>query len=233
MKRANAERILLSTGWLAGQPPTIQSAVLRQARLVSFAAGERVFDIDDAAGGMYGIAAGGFGILVATDGRAARLAHIARAGIWFGHGPLMTGGPRVLGFRATEASVALHVPLAALQDFSRASLAGAQALTVLANANMGVAIATVSDLLIARADRRIAATLLRVTGAKGGMAPGDAAGVQLAQAELGEMANASRQAVNRALGRFEEKGWIGLGYRRIAIRDAAALAAFASPPEQP
>ncbi|MBR0662040.1 Crp/Fnr family transcriptional regulator [Neoroseomonas oryzicola] len=231
MERDEAGRILLASGWLARQPPAVSAAVMRRARPVPFQAGEHVFHADDAPGGIYGIAAGAIGILVATGGRAPRLAHILRQGAWFGHGPLMTGGRRALGFRAMEPSVTLHIPLAALDELSRASLEGARSLAVLANANMGVAIATVSDLLIARADRRIAAVLLRATGAAQGVPPTDAEGYRLTQAELADMANASRQVVNRTLAGFARQGWIASGYQRIAIRDAAALAAFATPPD--
>lgn len=231
MQRGEAKAILRKHGWLATQPPAVQAALLARARPVAFAAGAPVFHIDDEPGGMYGLAAGAVGILVATFGRAPRLAHVLRRGAWFGHGPLMTGGRRVLGFRAMEPTVALLVPLAALDAMSRASIEGARSLAVLANANMGIAIATVSDLLITRADRRIAAVLLRATGAAQEAEPADPAGCRLTQVDIAEMANASRQLVNATLARFAQKGWIGVGYQRIAVHDAAALAAYAAPPE--
>jgi CRP-like cAMP-binding protein len=51
--------------------------------------------------------------------------------------------------------------------------------------------------------------------------------VFLTQSQLGEMANAERQVVNRALKRLEAKGWISVSYGRIEIRDAASLGTFA------
>jgi CRP/FNR family cyclic AMP-dependent transcriptional regulator len=96
---------------------------------------------------------------------------------------------------------------------------------------MRAALRTVSDLLIPQADRRIAATLLRLTRADEDERPEDPRGFRLRQAELGEMANASRQIVNRALSRFAGSGWIALGYQRIAVLDPAALAAFANAAE--
>lgn len=228
MDRHAAEQVLLAHGWLASEARAVQRAYLDRATPVAFAARQPVFHIDDEAGGIYAIVAGAVGILVATGGGAPRLAHIARRGTWFGHGPLMTRGRRVLGFRAMEPTLTLHVPLAALAEIGRGSLEAARSLAVLANANMAVAIATVSDLLIARADRRIAATLLRATGALAGVPPGDPDGYGLAQAELGEMANATRQTVNCALQGFEARGWVRLGFGRIAVLDAPALAAFAA-----
>jgi CRP-like cAMP-binding protein len=228
MNRQAAARVLLAQGWLAREAPAVQRAILANSALVAFAEGEAVFHMDDDAGGTYAIAAGAVGLLVATEGRGPRLAHVLRRGAWFGHGPAVTGGRRTLGFRAMEPTVTLHVPLAALSEVARGGAAAARSLAALASANMAAAIATVSDLLVPRADRRIAATLLRATGAAAGMPPGDPAGYRLTQAELAEMANATRQTVNRSLRGFEDRGWVALGFRRIAVRNAAALAAFAA-----
>ncbi|MFL1462487.1 Crp/Fnr family transcriptional regulator [Roseococcus sp. DSY-14] len=228
MERLQAETALREHGWLAQEPPEVKDAVLARAQPINFGAGDVVFRIGDDAGGTYGIATGAIGILVATEGREPRLAHVARRGTWFGHGPLMTRGRRVLGFRAIEPTSTLYVSLAALSDLSRGSIAVARSLAVLANANMGVAIETVSDLLIPRVDRRVAATLLRATGVLRGMPPGDPPGYRLSQNDIAEMANASRQMVNRCLADFASRGWVRVGYQRIAILVPAALSAFAS-----
>ncbi|HWT10726.1 MAG TPA: Crp/Fnr family transcriptional regulator, partial [Roseomonas sp.] len=186
--------------------------------------GQAAYRIEDEPGGMYGLAAGALGVLVGEGGRAPRLAHVARPGAWLGHGPLMAGGRRVLGLRAMEPTVALLVPLAALQALALDSAEATRAFAVLVNANMGLLTTAVSDLLIPRADRRIAAVLLRVAGAQGDRPTPPRA---LSQADLGEMANASRQLVNRTLLGFAARGWVALDYRRIALLDPVELAAFA------
>jgi CRP-like cAMP-binding protein len=228
---SEAKGVLCRHGWLAGEPAHVQDAVLTRAQRVAFAAGEAVFHIGDDPGGTYGIASGAIGILVATGHREPRLAHVARRGTWFGHGPLMTRGRRVLGFRAMEPSVTLYVSLEMLSNLSQGSTATARSLAVLANANMGVALATVSDLLIPRVDRRVAATLLRATGTLDGTPAGDPSGYRLTQNDIAEMANASRQMVNRCLAGFVRRGWLRVGYGRVAILAPAALSAFASTPE--
>ena len=232
MDRAAAEAALLRHGWLVGMAPGFRKALLALARPVVFDAGETVFHAGDEGGGIYGIAEGGVGILVATEGRLPRLAHVARRGIWFGHGPVLTGRRRALGFRAMEPTATLHVPLAALSALSRGGTEAALGLGALANANMDLSIATVSDLLIARADRRVAAILLRATSGAGGTPPADPDGYRLTQGDIAEMANASRQTVNRCLRDFAARGWIRLGYQRIAVGNPAALAAFASAEER-
>lgn len=228
MERFSAAGMLREQGWLAQEAPEVQDAFLARGQPVEFGRGDVVFRIGDDPGGTYGIAAGAIGILVATEGREPRLAHVARCGTWIGHGPLMTRGRRVLGFRAMEPTSTLYVSLAALSELSRGDAAIARSLAVLAHANMGVAIAAVSDLLIPRVDRRVAATLLRATGALHGMPPGDPAGYRLSQNDIAEMANASRQMVNRCLADFAGRGWVRVAYQRIAILAPSALSAFAS-----
>jgi CRP-like cAMP-binding protein len=87
----------------------------------------------------------------------------------------------------------------------------------------------VSDLLIPSGERRIAATLVR-TSLGEPSAPGVADTpfpVHASQAEIGQMANASRDSVNRALARFTEAGWVRVEFRKIQMADLRALEAFA------
>ncbi len=227
MERSGIEAVLTSRGWLAGCDPTFRRAVLDRARPVSFAANAFVFHAGDVAGGIYGIARGSFAIYVATGLASPAVATIVRAGLWFGQGPLVAGRRRMLSFRAMESSAALHLPLAAVRELTATSVAAARAFADLGSINMGVAVRTVSDLLIPKADRRIAATLLRVTRADEGERPEDPMGFRLRQAELAEMANASRRSVVRALSAFDARGLVALRHQRIAVLDAAGLAHFA------
>ncbi len=224
MDRASIETILTARGWLAGCEPAVRRAVLDRARPVAFAADALVFEIGDPAGGIYGIARGGFAISATTAVAGPAVATIVRAGVWFGNGPIVAERRRMLGFRATEPSLALHLPLAAIRALSASSIEAARAFTDLANLNMQLAVRVVSDLLIRQTDRRIAATLLRLTRTDEGEIPQDPAGFRLRQAELGEMANASRRSVVRALSTFEARGWVALRRERIAVLDAAGLA---------
>jgi CRP-like cAMP-binding protein len=227
MERARIEAILAARGWLAGCEPALRRAILARTRPVCFSADEFVFHAGDLAGGIYGIAHGGIVVSVATAVAAPAIASILRAGMWFGNGPLVSDRRRMLSFHAAETSVTLHLPLPAIRELSGTSIAAARSFADLAGFNMRAALRTVSDLLIPQTDRRIAATLLRVTRADEGEHPENPAGFRLRQAELGEMANASRRSVVRALAVFEARSWVALGYQRIAVADPVALARFA------
>ena len=88
------------------------------------------------------------------------------------------------------------------------------------------AIRVISDLLIPKAPRRVAAVLLRATG-YGEVEAGHADGFVLTQAQLAQMANCSRHVVNRTFVQFEHEGWIAARYNRVRIVDEKALTDFA------
>jgi CRP-like cAMP-binding protein len=228
MDRTRAKTVLLAGGWLAQQTPDFRTRLLALGQLRPFAPGDPVFHAGDAAGGIYGVVAGGFAVEMPTAQGGSVTATIIRPPVWFGYGAHTSRRQRILTYRASEAAWALHVPLPALDELARTLPDASRAIGAVAEFAMDVAIQTVSDLLIRPAEGRIAATLLRVTAAGEGALPDDPAGFRLTQAELGEMANASRAVVNRTLGAFERRGWIRSGYQRIAVMDAAALAAFVS-----
>lgn len=226
MDRSRAEIAVKSVGWLAHQAKPFQDAWLARATIVSFAARDYVFHTGDDLGGVYGVVTGGIGIYAAGRDGAVALGHVLRAGHWFGHGPAMTRRSRTLTFRATEPSTAFFVPLAALNEIVARNVEFMRSFGAMLEFGDDDAISIVSDLLIRRSDQRIAATLLRVTGAEEGIKPPDPEGYFLTQAELAEMANVSRDVMNRTLARFKAAGWVSLTYNRIAIVDATALSDF-------
>ena len=113
------------------------------------------------------------------------------------------------------------------QQLLRVDIGIARLLGVISEVNSNIAACTARELLIPDAPRRIAAVLLRVTGAHEGVEPSDARGFLLTQHDLGEMANASRHHVNRVLGELEARGWIAKSYNHVRLLDEPALAAFA------
>jgi CRP-like cAMP-binding protein len=218
-----------SRGWLSEQPAAVRHQLLRMARPILVARGDWVFSIGDSPGGIYGVVSGGIGIEGGGPFHMLRLGHVIRAGVWFGHHPILSaGGRRTQGMRAMEDSILLHVPLAPLEVLVKADPVAARAIGNMADGGSILATRIISDLLIPDATQRIAAVLLRVTGAEDGVEPSHPDGFQMTQAELGEMANVSRPHVNRVLGELEAKGWVTRHYQRLRIVDVEALRAFAA-----
>jgi CRP-like cAMP-binding protein len=224
MDRAEAERRILARGWLADQSDDMRRAVLKVARLVLYPAGEFVFHAGDSEGGLYGVVSGGIGVHLPADSGDTLLAHVLRTGVWFGYGPLVRGRRRSLSFSIVEPSLLFHVPLASAQEIAGRSPIHQRAILSVSEYGMDVATQVIETLLIRNTDRRIAGTLLRIAPPNDEAPEGGE--IQLTQAQIGEMANADRQVVNRVLGRFEAEGWLEVSYGRIRITDAYAMREF-------
>jgi CRP-like cAMP-binding protein len=97
----------------------------------------------------------------------------------------------------------------------------------LAEFNAWLSVALACELGIPSGARRVAAVVMRATGAHFGLAPTDHDGFALTQAEIGEMASVSRMHANRILLQFCERGWIRMHYGRMLVVDPAALTDFA------
>jgi CRP-like cAMP-binding protein len=200
---------------------------LAAARPLFVPRGARVYAAGDGPGGIYGVVSGGIGVEGSTAHLGPRLGHVMRSGGWFGEGPALRGGERRLGYRALEDSRLLTVPLPVLQQLQHENPGVTRLLATVSEISSGIAALAVRELLIPEAPRRIAAVLLRVTGVLDGVAPDDPRGFILSQADLGEMANASRHHVNRVLGDFERRGWVVRGYNHLRLLDVGALSDFA------
>ncbi len=92
------------------------------------------------------------------------------------------------------------------------------------------ALKVIGDLLIPSLDRRIAATLVRISRPETSDEVLPPWPIHMTQAEIGQMANASRDRVNRALSKFEAKGWIKVEYKVITVQQLDALAAYVAEP---
>ena len=221
------EAVFHQRGWLATQPEAFRLAVLGQATPVEVRAGEPLWHEDDDPGGILGIVRGGVGVLVSNTRHGPVLATIQRDGEWLGAGPMLIGGRRSLGYRALDDCVLMLLPLPRIRAIEAADPGAARCFGALGLIASNLAARVVADLLIPMADRRIAATLLRVLCAEEAIAPPTPAGFRLTQSEIGEMANASRNYVNQTLRKFAAHGWVALSYRAIALTNPAALHCFA------
>ena len=220
------QRVFSQRGWLARQPPPFRTQFISLGRLVTLERTAPVFRTGEESGGVYGGGRRRGGRAGGDARQLPAMAHIERAGDWFGHGPVLRGGARTLTFLAIEPTTLLHVPLERLRPQLQVDPGFATRLAQMADASTETVVWVARDLLIRDSARRLAAVLLRVT-AMGEVPPGDARGYALTQAELGEMANISRHHVNRILATMRRAGWIDARYNRIRLLDVAALKAFA------
>jgi len=224
MDESAAKTIARREGWLAGEETWVQDAVLARVRLRKFAPGEFVYRAEEGLGGIYGMIDGGIGALITSGAGEIVLCHVVRRGTWFGHGPVLTGKPRTMTFQAVEDSIALQLPLPAINEISASYPDFRLRLAALSERNYStVALKVIGDLMMPSTERRIAAVLLRISKSDLTAEHPQYWPILLTQSEIGVMANASRDRVSRAIAKFEAAGWIRSGYREITITDPASL----------
>lgn len=224
----DAARIRLKrVGWLSTVHAGFADELLREAQIRRYVPGEYAHHIGDEAGGIYGVTQGSFAVLGNSPSMLGTImGHVVHVGEWFGEGPLILKIPRMLEYRALEPSSVMYVPLACLNRMATAQGESGQQLMTLVAYNSGVVTRAMADLLIRRADQRLAAVLLRVSGAlpEGGHAR--QAECAISQSEIAEMANVSRHTANAVLQKFQKENWVEIGYRIIRIRDVPALSQY-------
>jgi CRP/FNR family cyclic AMP-dependent transcriptional regulator len=219
---------VLASGWLKEKTPEFQDAVLREARIRRYEGGQYTHHIGDDPGGFYGIADGSFGVITQSPTMGTVMGHIMRRGDWFGQRPMVIGKSRSLAFRAMEEATVFYISLQAVETVSQSLPEARWQFASLAEHNLETTIRVISDLLIRRSDRRIAAVLLRVAGVPDDGRSRDFHKCSLTQSDLAELANVSRHLVNATLKAFEDRGWIKIGYGKMSVLNAKALRAFLS-----
>ncbi|MDF2115168.1 Crp/Fnr family transcriptional regulator [Roseiarcaceae bacterium H3SJ34-1] len=215
-----ADRILSEAGWLSHMIPEFRATVLRHAILMRFV-DELVFRYGDPIGGIYGLVAGTGAMNLAPLDETPRLIHLSGPGIWTGEECFISRQHRRGELRALGELWLMHLPLDAMDRIASLNPEAIRAFANISISSMETLVRVIYDLQKPQADRRIAAVLQRTTSVGQRHIP-------LSQADIGIMANASRQQVNAVLQRFVAAGWIEHQYRAITVKDAGALYNFAA-----
>lgn len=223
----NSLSIFSDVGWLARQPADFREECLSQGRIVTAQRGEVIYREGDEGLSIYGLMSGALAALIGPPYLSPRLATIMGPGTWIGVGPVLTGNPRALEFRAVSDCRLLMVPGPAIEQLSNARPEYALAIGALAMTGTSLATRIAAELLIPSSNRRIAAIILRIAAPTSAEARVGSEGIVVTQSQLAEMANVSRNVANGVLCRLRDAGWIETSYGRVTVRDRAALAAHA------
>lgn len=228
MTEAEAKLLIQKHGWLATEPAWVRNSILSRARLRRLEAHQFTYHAEDDPGGIYGVVSGGVGVMLPSRVGEMVLCHVIRLGVWFGTGPVMTGRPRTMSFKAMEPSAVLHLSLSSIAEIKAEFPTFAQSLGALSESNYtGIAARVIIDLMMPSTERRIAATLVRMSKPEASSELLPPWPIHLTQVELGQVANASRDRVGHALRAFEARGWIEVDYRVIRVRNLEALSKHA------
>lgn len=211
--------VLVRAGWLSHVPAAFAQRVLGAGTLRRLEKGEYLYHLGDPPGGLYGLVSGAVGIAIASSHRGESFAHIGQPGFWCGEAAVLTGQPRRIGVWATRRTVTFHVPLAKLEALVEETPETWRWLGLLAVLNLDAALGCADDLMIRDPRRRCLAVLLRLAA----HASTTNVEVNISQEDLASMANVSRTVASEMLREMQQHGWLEVTYRRLVLKDLAAL----------
>jgi CRP/FNR family transcriptional regulator, cyclic AMP receptor protein len=217
MNVTEARRIMCLAGWLKLCPDWFQSGLLEKSSALQFQRGERIHNSGPAdSSGLWGIVEGTAGIGLDFPDRPDAVMHLVGPGFWGGAIELILGGERRAFLAAVTPVTALFVPASSFRVLSDARPEAWRYMAMLPTLNNAGAMRVVEDLLIQSAERRLAAVLLRLSGAARPDADG-AVLIPLTQERIAEAANLSRTVAVAALSDLERAGAVERAYRAVRV----------------
>lgn len=204
--------------WFTHQPAPLRAAMLVQMRRVSLAAGQTAYLEGDEDTGLWIVLDGLLRLeLPVGDDRAALIGFMAGGSV-FGRSRSGGAATRIVSARAARPTQALLLSDRAMERIATDHPHMWRALSEAVHGQLDTALVALAQQLTLGPQARIAERLRQM---------GQTGAVALSQADLAELTGLSRKAVNAHLAQLETRGLIARGYRRIAITDAAGLAAAA------
>jgi CRP/FNR family transcriptional regulator, cyclic AMP receptor protein len=209
---------LFAGQWLRDQDASFCQALVRTGRRVSCETGEHITFEGDEDWRFFGVIRGSVGSFGSHRHDTPILGTLLLPGQWFGLNAALAKRPRSLTFVIKEPSELLSFGQREAQLLHDAFPDLSARLSKLSTINFDYTENVVGELLVPKVERRIVAVMLRLCRCTTA-----SPSFPLSQAELAEMANASRGSVNRLLSQLELLGLISAGYGRITVRDPAGL----------
>jgi CRP-like cAMP-binding protein len=206
-------------GWLSRQPRAFQDELLDCAYLRAREAGEVLYHVGDASGGLVGLVEGLVKLEIAVAGGSYRVATIGQPGFWIGAYAALGPGARIVTLRVARRATFLHVAHADL-DRLLGNAAHCRALAALVAEELEEAITVIGYAMSGPPDLRVAgrlATLARLYGS------GNRAVLEVTQNDLSEMCALARQTVQQVLSRLEAQALVEVGYGRVTVLDTEGL----------
>ena len=178
--------------------------------------GQVLFVEGEPADAMYVVRSGRVKVLVGSQRGDELVLAVLGPGDSFGELSLVDGSPRSAGAEAVDDVQLVCLPAPAVQRLlassAAVSLAMAQELAELLRARTGAS----ADLVFLDLPRRLAKLLVS----------GEETVEGLSQAQVAARLGVGRQTLNRALGRFADRGWVDVQRAGIQVLDEPALRRF-------
>lgn len=147
-----------------------------------------------------------------------RFCHIVGPGYWFGELELLLNMPRLIEMKIAEPACLLRLRLKDLQSIAANFPEIWLSIAKLAVTNEALAIAAADDLMLREPKKRLAATLLRLTGLRSDFQGRPVLNpIPVTLLELSEAANLSRSVTATIMSDLSTDGAVKKGYKSVHI----------------
>lgn len=225
MNNSSAQEFdVFASAWLKGVPEQNIQELRRITEVVQFEDKTTIYALGGPQHWLWGVASGQVQVRVALIELEPVLGHIHHPGAWFGESELIHGIDGLVEMRATGPTKVAKVPYLRFRQLAYREPSLWEAFARLTSMNQLLAMSAANDLALRTSRKRIAATLLRLSGRRGvlqGSSPADT--VHASQQEISELANISLSKASVHLGVMSDEGLIGLEYGRITLKDPCGL----------
>jgi CRP-like cAMP-binding protein len=216
MDKAEALAVTTAHGWLSRRPMLFREEVVRRSRLQHFELGTSLYNAGDDGLGMYGLVSGQLLIRLPP---ADSIGSVVAPGFWVGEATAFRREARWVSMTAGAPSWVLHLEQRDFEAMIR-DAENCRHFAINTCEALSEAMTVISNLTQPDSEVRVAQRLLTFMGLFGETRQ---KALAVSQADLGVMCGLSRQTMSKVLTGLVDAGIIAVSYRRIEIRDAAAL----------
>jgi CRP-like cAMP-binding protein len=198
---------------------------LRQiTAVVEYDEGDVLYAIGGPQEWLWGVEEGQIQIRLALSGSEPILGHMYYQGAWFGESELIQGSEGFIEAKAVKTTKMARIPYARFRVLADERPELWRALLLLTSQTQLLAMSAGNDLLLNKPRKRLAATLLRLSGQRANFQrSGRVEEIRASQQDLANLANVTRPRASEHLGAFQTAGLIEIKYSRIKILDPQGL----------
>lgn len=214
--------------WFRHLPSDFQDALLTHGRPRQLAAGEYLFEREDAGDALYCVLEGSISVQTSDLAGEAPVLVLLTPCNWFGELSLLDGRLRTHDAVADTAALVWRVAQQPMKAWLDAHPQGWRDIACLLAGKLRVAFQVFDGEMRSAMTVRVARRL-RIVSLGWGWRSEPGRRVQLSQEQLARMLGTSRSSVNKSLRELQQRGVLRLHYGAIEITDPARLAAACGP----
>jgi CRP/FNR family transcriptional regulator, cyclic AMP receptor protein len=208
--------ILRRGRWFASLPPALQARMAELAMPRRFRTGQYLVREGDPPRGLFGVVQGRTRHVCAVGEEREVLMHVGGPGLWTGEYPLLSGARSIGSVIADAPTLALHLSPRDWQRIVADEPRWLQHFAALLAERFATAYRAYADAQALTRDEWVHARLKRVAEVE--HEHGAAVSrIRLSQVHLASMVGVSRQTLNAALSRLQQRGLLRVGFRKIEL----------------